>query len=46
MPFRVAIPNNAMNPTLEATLSTPPVKNTPTTPPIRANGRLDIMINV
>ena len=43
IPFLVAIPNNVMNPIIEATLSTPPERNTPATPPIRASGRLSMM---
>jgi hypothetical protein len=29
MPFRVAIPSKGMNPMIEATLSTPPARKTP-----------------
>ena len=32
MPFRVAIPNTVINPIIDATESTPPERNTPTTP--------------
>ncbi len=39
MPLRVAMPNSVMNPIIDATLSTPPARNTPATPPISASGR-------
>ena len=39
MPLRVAMPKSVMKPTSEATERTPPVRKTPTTPPIRASGR-------
>ena len=44
IPFRVAMPNSAMKPMIEATESTPPEANTPTAPPISASGRLSMMI--
>jgi hypothetical protein len=34
MPFRVAIPNNVMNPIVVATLRIPPDRNPPATPPM------------
>ena len=40
MPLRVAMPNSVMKPIIDATLSTPPARNTPATPPISASGRL------
>ena len=43
IPLRVAIPNRVMNPMMDATESTPPERKTPTTPPISANGRLNMM---
>lgn len=42
MPLRVAIPNKVMNPMIEAIEMTPPERNTPTTPPMSASGRLSI----
>ena len=42
MPLRVAMPKSVMKPIIEATLSTPPARNTPATPPISASGRLTI----
>ena len=43
IPLRVAIPNTLMNPISEATESTPPDTNTPTTPPMRASGRFTMI---
>ena len=43
MPLRVAMPNTVMNPISDATLSTPPDTNTPTTPPMSASGRLSMI---
>ena len=45
MPLRVAMPNSVMNPIIVATLSTPPARNTPATPPISASGRLTMTIS-
>ena len=42
MPFRVAIPNNVMNPIRDAIDNVPPDAKTITTPPISANGRFAI----
>src|SRR5207244_602490 len=43
IPFLVAMPNRVMNPIIDATLRTPPARNTPATPPRRARGRLSTM---
>ena len=42
MPLRVAMPNSVMKPIIDATLSTPPARNTPATPPMSASGRLSM----
>ena len=43
MPFRVAMPKSVMNPTIDATESTPPARYTPRTPPINASGRFSMI---
>jgi len=41
IPLRVAMPNSVMKPIIDATLSTPPERYTPATPPISASGRFE-----